>query len=110
MEVEQAVSVAGGATSMVTVDASKHAELRLKDPQLWWPVGYGEPHLYDVEISFESAGAVLDKKRLKFGIRQMTSSAEGGELTPVCEWAAIYLSRGELGIWRVDAAVSRARV
>jgi len=79
-EVSQAVTVAGGATSMVTLDASKHAELRLKDPQLWWPVGYGAPHLYDVEISFESAGAVLDKKATKFGIRQMTSSTEGGEL------------------------------
>ena len=23
--------------------------LRLKNPKLWWPVGYGDPHLYDVE-------------------------------------------------------------
>ena len=85
VEVSQAVSVAGGATSVVTVDASKHTELRLKDPQLWWPVGYGAPHLYDVEIRFDAAGAagskVLDKKTLKFGIRQMTSSEAGGKLT-----------------------------
>jgi hypothetical protein len=81
VEVTQEVSVAGGGTTVVTVDASKHAELRLKDPQLWWPTGYGEPHLYDVEIRFEAAGAVLDKKRLKFGIRQMTSSVAGGKLT-----------------------------
>jgi Exo-beta-D-glucosaminidase Ig-fold domain/Glycosyl hydrolases family 2/F5/8 type C domain len=81
VEVSQAVSVAGGASAVVTMDASKHAELRLKDPQLWWPVGYGAAYLYDVEIRFEAAGAVLDKQRLKFGIRQMTSSEAGGKLT-----------------------------
>jgi hypothetical protein len=81
VEVSQEVSVAGGATQMVTIDASKHAELRMKDPKLWWPVGYGEPHLYDVEVRFEAAGAVLDKKALKFGIREMTSSLAGDKLT-----------------------------
>jgi hypothetical protein len=80
VEVSQAVAVAGGATSMVTVDAAKHAELRLKEPKLWWPVGYGEAHLYDVEIRFEAAGKVLDSKALKFGIREMGASEEGGRL------------------------------
>ncbi len=80
IEVAQAVSVAGGATTEVTMDASKHAELRLKDPQLWWPAGYGEPYLYDVEVRFEAAGAVLDRKQMKFGIRQMSSSEAGGKL------------------------------
>ena len=81
MEVAQAVSVGGDASVRVMVDASKHGELRLKDPQLWWPVGYGEPYLYDVEVSFEAAGVVLDWKQLKFGIRQMSSSETGGKLT-----------------------------
>jgi hypothetical protein len=80
VEVSQAVSVGAGATVSVAMDASKHAELRLKEPQLWWPVGYGEAHLYDVEVRFEAAGVVLDKKALKFGIREMASSTEGGKL------------------------------
>ena len=80
VEVAQEVSVAGGAKVVVTLDASKHAELRLKEPKLWWPVGYGEAHLYDVQVRFEAAGVVLDKKALKFGIREMTSSTEGGKL------------------------------
>jgi hypothetical protein len=81
VEVSQAVSVAAGATTVVTLDAAKRAELRLKNPKLWWPVGYGDAHLYDVEVRFEAAGKVLDKKALKFGIREMTSSEEGGKLT-----------------------------
>jgi hypothetical protein len=81
VEVSQAVTVAGGATSVVTLDASKHAELRLKEPKLWWPVGYGDPHLYDVEVRFEAAGKVLDSKALKFGIREMSANEDGGKLT-----------------------------
>jgi hypothetical protein len=85
IEVTQEVSVPGASTTVVTLDPSQHVALRLKNPELWWPVGYGEPHLYDVEIRFEAAGAdgpkVLDKKSLKFGIRQMTSSEAGGKLT-----------------------------
>ena len=81
VEVSQAVTVLGGATQIVTFDASSHAELRLKDPKLWWPVGYGEAHLYDVEMRFEAAGKVLDSKALKFGIREMSANEEGGELT-----------------------------
>jgi Exo-beta-D-glucosaminidase Ig-fold domain/Glycosyl hydrolases family 2/F5/8 type C domain len=81
VEVSQTVSVAAGATAVVTMDASKHPELRLKDPKLWWPVGYGEPHLYDVEVVFTAAERALDRKTLKFGIRQMTSSEAGGKLT-----------------------------
>ena len=81
VEVAQTLSVAAGASVTVTMDVSKHAELRLKDPQLWWPAGYGAPHLYDVEIRFEVAGRTLDSKKLKFGIREMTSSTAGGKLT-----------------------------
>jgi hypothetical protein len=82
IEVAQEVTVPGASTTVMTMDPSSHAELRLQDPALWWPAGYGEPHLYDVEIRFEAAGAaVLDTKSLKFGIRQMTSSEADGKLT-----------------------------
>ncbi len=80
VEVAQKVSVAGGETTTVTLDPAQHAELRLKNPELWWPAGYGEPHLYDVEIRFEVEGRTLDRKSLKFGIRQMSSNEEGGKL------------------------------
>jgi beta-galactosidase/beta-glucuronidase len=81
VEVTQDVSVAGSSTTTVTLDPSQHAALRMKNPELWWPAGYGEPHLYDVELSFETADrAVLDTKSFKFGIRQMTYSEDGGKL------------------------------
>ena len=54
--VTEHVTVPGNATTVVTMEPSKYKELQLKDPQLWWPTGYGEPLLYDVEIAFEARG------------------------------------------------------
>ena len=57
-----------------------HPQLRIADPQLWWPAGYGEPHLYAVELTLESRGETLDRKNFNAGIRQITSDETGGKL------------------------------
>jgi hypothetical protein len=81
IELTQNVTVPGSATTTVTFDPSQHPELQIKNPQLWWPTGYGDPHLYDVQLSFETQDhAVLDTRSFKAGIRQMTYSEEGGKL------------------------------
>jgi len=43
--------------------------VRIKNPQLWWPNGYGAQPLYDVEVSLEAAGTVQDRKQVKMGLR-----------------------------------------
>ena len=78
---EQRVTLPGLARKTVSLSAATHPQLRLKNPKLWWPVGYGDPHLYDVELVFEAAhGETLDSKAFKSGVRQMTYSEEGGAL------------------------------
>ena len=65
----------------VKLDPSTHPALRLHSPELWWPVGYGDPHLYDVELSFESHDRkVLDKKGFQSGVRQFTYNEDGSAL------------------------------
>jgi hypothetical protein len=54
---EQRVTIEASATKNVKLDPSTHPALRLQKPELWWPVGYGDPHLYDVELSFEAANS-----------------------------------------------------
>jgi hypothetical protein len=54
--------------------------LHLQHPKLWWPNGYGEPNLYDVELKFETGGAVSDAKSFRTGVRQFTYSEDGGAL------------------------------
>jgi len=69
------------APTRIKLDPSTHPALRLQNPKLWWPVGYGDPNLYDVELSFElEDGQKSDAKTLRAGIRQMAYSADDGAL------------------------------
>ena len=44
----------------------------VKNPKLWWPNGYGDQPLYDVQIQFVSKAKVLmDKEDIKMGIREI---------------------------------------
>jgi len=69
---EQAVALAANEEKLVKLDASTTPALHLNNPKLWWPVGYGEPYLYDVALSFEADGKTTDKTAFKSGVRQMT--------------------------------------
>ncbi|MGO8792671.1 MAG: glycosyl hydrolase 2 galactose-binding domain-containing protein [Terriglobia bacterium] len=81
IQFEQRVTVDGSATKRVKFDPSTTPVLRLKNPKLWWPAGYGEPHLYPLELSFQTLGhKVSDTQTLQVGIRQMTYSEDGGVL------------------------------
>ena len=78
---EQQVEVGGSSRKKIKLDPANAAALRLQNPQIWWPVGYGEPHLYNVELVFEGPDKkLLDSKAFKAGVRQMTYSEEGGAL------------------------------
>lgn len=49
-------------------------ELRLKDPLLWWPAGYGKQNLYTVNLQFlTSDSRISDNEVVKFGVRKVES-------------------------------------
>ena len=78
---EMPVTVAASSAQTVKLDPAAHPELRLRNPKLWWPNGYGDPNLYAVELQFETAdGQASDAKRFQAGVRQFTYSEEGGAL------------------------------
>ena len=78
---EQRVTVEGSATKKVTFDPATTSALRLKNPELWWPAGYGEPHLYPCELAFLTADhKASDTQAFQVGLRQMTYSEDGGVL------------------------------
>lgn len=39
------------------------------DPQLWWPNGYGDQPLYDVDVLLLAEDAVCDARRYRLGLR-----------------------------------------
>lgn len=78
---ETPVRLAASETKVVKLDPSTHPALRLQHPKLWWPVGYGEPNLYPVELKFEAdRRGVSDEESFLSGVRQFTSSEDGGAL------------------------------
>ena len=78
---EQDVSLAASETKLIKLDASSHPTLKLENPKLWWPKGYGTPSLYDVELIFTVNGKVSDKTSFKSGVRQMTFNEDNNTLS-----------------------------
>ena len=81
IEFEQHVSLAASERQAIKLSPATHHQLHIEKPELWWPAGYGEPHLYDVELRFEGKGGdVHHRKAFKAGVRHMTYNEDGGDL------------------------------
>lgn len=69
---QQPVSLAAGEEKTVVFDIKDFPQLKMENPRLWWPKGYGAPNLYDANFTFKVDDKVSDAKDFKVGIRQMT--------------------------------------
>ena len=78
--VESPVTLNASEVKTVAITPATNPALRLANPKLWWPVGYGEPNLYPVTLSFLVDGKVSDTTSFQTGIRQFTYSEDGGVL------------------------------
>jgi len=57
----------------VRFDASEFPALRLHNPRLWWPNGYGRPELYHLSFRvLDASGKVLEERSHRFGVRQLS--------------------------------------
>lgn len=68
---EKAVVLAAGEERSVVFCAEEFPQLRMSEPKLWWPNGYGEPNLYESYFSFEVGGIESDRTDFNVGIRQV---------------------------------------
>lgn len=57
------------------------AVVLIKNPELWWPNGYGNPHLYPVVMNALCNGNISDSTSFKAGIREMRYNTSDGRLT-----------------------------
>ena len=53
-------------------------EIVVENPRLWYPIGLGEPFLYDAQISLSLDGEILDTHKLNFGIRTFNADFTEG--------------------------------
>ncbi|WBB67874.1 discoidin domain-containing protein [Micromonospora sp. WMMD812] len=70
VKVEQTVTVPARGTTTVAFAPDRFRALRLTEPRLWWPNGYGEPHLHDLAITATVQGRISDRRGVRFGIRE----------------------------------------
>lgn len=69
--VEKTVDAPSGLSEWKLAPA-EFPQLRVANPRLWWPNGYGEPNLYDIRYEVGDASGVSDAKVDRFGIREVS--------------------------------------
>ncbi|WP_121714511.1 discoidin domain-containing protein [Streptomyces sp. E5N91] len=70
VRVSRTVTVPAGKSLDVVFTPGAFAALRVKDPELWWPNGLGEPTLHDLTLVARTGGTESDRRTTRFGIRQ----------------------------------------
>ena len=78
---EQEVELAAGEERTAIFDPQRFTQLKDQNLKLWWPKGYGEPHLYDANFTFSVDGKVSDSEDFKVGVRQMDFNEDNGILS-----------------------------
>lgn len=66
------VQLEANSVAKIEVSPKEFSQLKIKNPKLWWPNGYGKPELYNLELSVTIKGKKSDQKNIRFGIREFS--------------------------------------
>ena len=61
-----------GPDGRIFTGEGENCRIRIDDPQLWWPAGFGKQPLYHVEVLLGSGDEDLDRWERRIGLRIMT--------------------------------------
>ena len=56
----------------VCISSADMPQLRMKNPKLWMPNGYGDPNLYELELRCLEESEVSDVQKTRFGVRELS--------------------------------------
>jgi len=70
------VQLAPNERRTIRFDPEKYSQLKIANPRLWWPAQVGDQNVYQLELRFETGGVVSDTKRIRFGVREVTSEVD----------------------------------
>ena len=54
-----------------------NVDIKIDNPKLWWPYGYGNPYLYDIEVKFFKNEKLVSVYNCKLGIRDIKLDRTG---------------------------------
>jgi hypothetical protein len=95
------VTLNANSSQTINYDKKDFAQLCIKNPNLWWPNGYGKQNLYTCAVSFEANGqAPSDKITKTFGIRKVSAdtTALNGPMRVYINDVPILLKGGNWGM------------
>ncbi len=75
-DIRQPVTLAAGESRTVRFAPETFAELRVQNPELWWPHQMGEPALHPLSLRFLIADRESDSASIRYGIREITSDID----------------------------------
>lgn len=72
INLERKIRLEAGESRVIHFNPQTDSRLRLRNPSLWWPNGYGEASLYALAASTESPAGVTEYMPVSFGIRELS--------------------------------------
>ena len=66
------VNIPADSEIAVRISAADMPQLRMKNPKLWMPNGYGDPNLYELELRCLEESEVSDVQKTRFGVRELS--------------------------------------
>jgi hypothetical protein len=58
--------------SVQRLEPEEFAQLKVQNPKLWWPNGYGDPALHTLKVSFTVDGKISAQQQIDFGMRELS--------------------------------------
>ncbi|SDE99294.1 exo-1,4-beta-D-glucosaminidase [Pricia antarctica] len=68
---EHKITVPANKKIPVEFTAAEFPQLAIENPRLWWPIHFGSPELYELELEFTVDGQISSVEYTKFGIREV---------------------------------------
>lgn len=72
-QLTQTYELAPGETKTIVFAPEKYQQLKVSNPQLWWPYQMGKPQLNSIIMRVSVDGVQSDQRSERFGIREITS-------------------------------------
>lgn len=92
------VDLKANETKKIILSSEDIAALRLDNPDLWWPNGYGNQPLYQMNLSFQDEKVVSDSKKVTFGVRQYSYSVINNNLRVLINGVPLVIRGGNWGM------------
>jgi exo-1,4-beta-D-glucosaminidase len=75
-QIRQTVTLNAGETRTIRFAPDVFAELRVQNPELWWPHQMGAPALHALQLRFLLGDQASDSASIRYGIREITSEID----------------------------------